>query len=432
MTTTTTQKIPKEPNKHPLDNVSRFKNDPVAYLKEGFEQHGDIFQFNVLRRTLVATNDPAHVQYILQENNRNFKKSPAYEKLGLALGNGLFTSEGEFWLRQRRMAAPAFHKKEIEAYQNIMQEETDQMLNSWRDGDEVNMTTAMTHLTLKIISRALLGLSLDDEVGKKVEAVLPPGLKFLIDRIQQPINLPLWVPTTSHREFNKMMQILKEIINNLISAKEKSGSQDDLLGTLIAARDDEGKGMTYQQLQDEVLTFFMAGHETTAVSAQWGLWLIKNNPEVEQKLMEAIASDDDDYIMAIIHETMRLLSPVWLLGRESIQKDQLGSYHIKPKQTIIFSPYLMHKDPRWWEEPESFKPERWLEGKPNPKYAYYPFGGGPRLCIGNHFALQELRIIFKSMFKHFDIQLQDLSFPGADYTLTLRPVKSIIAQVARR
>ena len=188
--------------------------------------------------------------------------------------------------------------------------------------------------------------------------------------------------------------------------------------------------MTHQQLYDEVLTFFLAGHETTAVAASWTIWLLKTNPEIEAKMRAAFGTPDESvYLQAIIQESMRLLSPVWIVGREALGDDQLGDFKINKGDSVIFSSYLIHRRHDLWEDAEAFKPERWLDSKPVHKYAYFPFGGGPRLCIGNHFALQELEIILKELFSRHKFELEDDSFPGADYTLTLRPKRALVAQL---
>jgi len=421
--------IPVISSKGIFGDLKNYTKDPIAYLSLNFEKHGDIFRFRVLHRTLVTTNNPDHVQRILQENNRNYQKSLAYKRLGVVLGNGLLTSEGEFWLRQRRMSAPAFHKGEIASYREIMLDETVKMMESFHTNRPVNLTAAMTQLTLKIIARTLLGLSLEDEVGQRVESILPPGLKFMIKRITSPINSPLWLPTRNNREFTDSMKVLHQIIEDLISFKEKQPGED-LISVLINARDEDGQRMTPQQLHDEVLTFFLAGHETTAVSASWTIWLLKTHPEIEQKMRSLFGTPDEiAYLHAIIQESMRLYSPAWIVGRQATGNDQLGDYQVKKGDSVIFSSYLIQRRKDLWEDAEQFRPERWLESKPVHKYAYFPFGGGPRLCIGNHFALQELEIILKELFSRYQFDLQDDTFPGEDYTLTLRPRRQLIADM---
>ncbi len=423
-----TTHVPEISSRGLLGDLKKYARDPIGYLDRNFKTHGDIYRFRVLHRTLVTTNNPDHVKHILQDNNRNYRKSLAYRKLNVVLGNGLLTSEGEFWLRQRRMSAPAFHKEEIAAYQQIMLEETQQMIDSWDLKQPINLTTSMTQLTLKIIARTLLGLSLEDKVGQQVGEILPPGLKFMIKRITSPLNSPLWLPTRNNRQFSSSMKLLHQIIEELITMKEKQPG-DDLLSVLLRARDDEGKGMTHQQLHDEVLTFFLAGHETTAVAASWTIWLLKTNPKVEQKLRSTLGTTDEStFLQAIIQESMRLLSPVWIVGREALEDDHLGDFKINKGDSVIFSSYLIHRRHDLWQDAEVFRPERWLEGKPVHKYAYFPFGGGPRLCIGNHFAMQELEIIIKELFSRYKFKLDDDSFPGADYTLTLRPKRALMAQ----
>jgi cytochrome P450 len=396
----------------------------LAFLQHHQSEAGDTYSFKVATRKLNFINHPELVQRVLQENNRNYRKSIAYQKLGLLLGHGLLTSEGDFWRRQRRLSQPLFHKAEIQEYARMMESTTDRMIERIRDKKEVELNVLMTHLTLEIITETLLGMKLE-EGGKVIEKYLPPLLQQMIKRIVSAINVPLWVPTKTNRQFKQSIQMLDQLISGLILEKEKEGKQKDLLSALMQARDEDNQGMTRQQLQDEIMTFFMAGHETTAVASAWAFYIIHSRPEIEQKIREELEEGDNTYLKAFIQEVLRYYSPIWVLGRESIEADEIGRYEISNKESIIFSPYMIHRHPEFWEDPDEFRPERFMDAKPVHKFAYFPFGGGPRLCIGNHFALMELEIIISRFLRAFKMKLDDTSFPGYDYSLTLRPGRTL-------
>lgn len=419
--------IPSVPSKSLFGSLRAYVADPISFIARYQKDYGDFFQFKLAHRTLTVICHPSDVQYVLQGNHKNYKKSLAYRKLQLLLGQGLFTSEGDFWLRQRRLAQPAFHKEQIAGYGLEITRLTTEMLSRWKGQQRVNLNTEMTHLTLRIISKTLLGMDIHAE-GQLIEKHLPHALRFMIKRITTAFSLPLFFPTEDNRKFKKGVQILNDLISRLIAEKRNQIARgNDLLSVLIAMVDeDSGQGMTDQQLRDEVMTFFLAGHETTAVTAIWTCYLLHQKQEVLSKLQKELRYQEvfnpmtpTPYLDMVIKESMRLCSPVWILSREAIGPDEVGGYSINKGDSLIFSPFLIHRDPRFWEEPEAFRPERF--GKEPERFSYFPFGGGPRLCIGNNFAMLELRIILAEIIRNFDFEIESAKTPGYDFSLTLRP-----------
>ncbi|MEL6558948.1 MAG: cytochrome P450 [Bacteroidota bacterium] len=417
-----------------LGETKYYIKDPLGFLQTNQRELGDAFGFRLAHRTIYFINKAEYVTHILQTNHKNYKKSLAYRKLSLMLGNGLFTSEGDFWLRQRRLAQPAFHKQRIDGYFEIIKKHTADFVKEVNDKDQFMLGSALTSVTLKIISETLLGLDLRDG-HQLIEEKLPVIMKFMIRRITSGLNAPLWLPTTSNREFIKSSKRIRKMIEQMIARKRQQPDSNDLLTELINARDAEtGEYMDDTQLTDEVLTFFLAGHETTAVSAFWAIWLLENNPAEKRKLLDELTSVNLEelqlsdlsalpYLDAVIKESMRLYSPVWVLGREAIDNDQIAEFKIEKGDSIIFSPYMIHRHLDYWDHPERYMPERFLTETAMPKNTYFPFGSGPRLCIGNNFAILELKVILIGVLKGLSHQFIDMDFPGFDCSLTLRPAK---------
>jgi cytochrome P450 len=439
--------IPKVRTRGVLGDLKAYVANPLTYLDEKQKSYGDIFSFRLAHRNLIVVNHPDYVRHILQDNHRNYRKSLAYRKLKLLLGNGLFTNEGESWLAQRRLAQPAFHKERLNVYMDTMIQEAREMSNRWcTQNDVVPLLQESTLLTLKIISKCLLGIGLNHE-GGVVQDHLPYALDFMIKRVTSTLNLPIHFPVRSHLRFKKAVNSLNSLILNIIRDKKTAGAYgDDLLSMLMNAKDEQtGEQMSDKQLRDEILTFFLAGHETTAVTLAWAIYLICNHPEVYEKVKKeaqavfAIEATPMEYLKGltytrkVIQETMRLVSPIWVMGREALQDDQLGSYPIAKGTSIIFSPFLIHRHPDFWPDAETFNPERFAENTKMPHpFAYFPFGGGPRLCIGNNFALTELQLILGVIFNQFDFELRDKKHPGYQFSLTLRPQNEVYIKLKNK
>ena len=423
--------IPEVPSTNFLGHLKSYVKDPLAFLQKYQKQYGDIYTFRVAKRDLIFVNHPDHIRRILQENHRNYKKSEAYRKLALLLGDGLFTSDGDYWLAQRRTIQPAFHREQIMSYAHIMHQFSMNLVDSWKDQNEIELTSEMTRITLKIISKAMLDVEVNAE-SKAVEQHLPFALKFMVNRITSPLATPLWIPTRDNWRFKKTLKVLDNVIYKIIEYK-KENLGIDLLSQLITLVDAEtGEGLTDRQLRDEVMTIFLAGHETTAMGMIWTINYLLRHKEIKSKLLREIKSLKNPWdgmqsytLQNIVSEALRLFAPVWILAREAKGKDRLGDYPIKEGDRIIFSPYIVHRHKRFWHDAEKFDPDR-FGNPPKHKFAYFPFGGGPRVCIGEHFALMEMTILLVNILKNFpDMELVNHDEVGYDYSITLRPDRDI-------
>jgi cytochrome P450 len=416
-------------------HLKAYVKDPLTFLRNQQIIHGDIFTFRVANRRLIFINHPDYIKRVLQDNNRNYKKSQAYRKLALLLGDGLFTSEGSYWLSQRRTIQPAFHRDQIKSYAETMYDISKEMTHKWESKKEINLSSEMTGVTLRIISKTILNIEIDNE-GKTVEQHLPFALKYMVNQITSPLAAPLWIPTSDNAKFKKSLKILNKLIYTIIDYK-KEHLGIDLLSQLITMRDEEtGKGMSDLQLRDEVMTLFLAGHETTAMGITWILNHILRDDALREKILRQVNGIKNPwdavgnyFIQNVINEALRLYAPVWILAREAVGHDMLGAYQIKPGDRLIFSPYLVHRHNDFWENPEVFAPER-FDNPPAHKCAYFPFGGGPRACIGEHFALMEMTILLVTLLKRFsEMKLKSREPVGYDYSITLRPAKEIIVKL---
>lgn len=422
-----------KPDSKLLGALKTYVAQPIDYLERQIEEHGDVFKFRLAHRYLIVTNNPDHIQYILQTNHRNYKKSLAYRKLKLLLGNGLFTNEGESWLTQRRIAQPAFHKERINNYLQTMKLYANEMVERWTEQKEVDLLHESTHVTLQIISKTLLGLDLSTE-GKVVEENLPSALSYMMKRVTSSVNKPMWWPSKDIKSFKSSVKQMNDLIENLVNEKRKDNEGDDLLSWLVRLEDEEtGEKMNNQQLRDEVITFFLAGHETSAIALSWTIYYIEKNPEVKRRLLTELKGKDLTleslrklkYLTNVISESLRVVSPIWILGREALADDSIGGYPIKKGDSIIFSPYLVHRNESYWHKPLDFNPDRFEKRVESHPFSYFPFGGGPRLCIGNNFAMMELQVLLVTIYQNIDVTMLNKAFPEFDFSLTLRP-KNVI------
>lgn len=418
-----------------MGHLKAYVKDPLVFLQYYQEQIGDIFTFRVANRRLIFINHPDYLRQILQANHRNYKKSKAYRKLSLLLGDGLFTSDGDYWLSQRRTISPAFHRDQIKDYAQIMQNYSIKLVEKWKDKNELELSAEMTKVTLQIISKTLLDIDLKKE-GQLVEKNLPFALKFMVRRITSPLATPLWIPTENNRKFKNTVQKLDGLIYDIIKFKEQNPGKD-LLSQLIDLVDEEtGSGLTKTQLRDEVMTLFLAGHETSAMAMVWILHHILKDQQLRERVLTEIRTIKDPllvlqniFIQNVIKEALRLYTPVWILAREAKGRDFFGPHEIKKGDRIIFSPFLVHRHLDYWENPEVFSPDRFAHELKH-KFAYFPFGGGPRVCIGQHFAIMEISILLFNILKHFpDMRLKTNESVGYDYSITLRPDRNIFVEL---
>lgn len=443
--------LPPGPKGLPVVGVApKVLKDPLGFFFGAFQQYGDVVYFPIGAKKFYVLSHPDHVQYILQETNRNYLKASTYEKLKPLLGNGLVTSEGAYWLRQRRLIQPAFHRKRLAALASVMTDCATNMLDRWQSaadkGQALNVVDEFMRVTLDVVSQTMFSTSAAgsaDEIGRN----LPIILERTNERIWEAVDLA-WLPTPRNRQYQKALSKLDAVIYGIIKQRRQSKENfDDLLTMLLESADAEtGERMTDTQLRDEVMTIYLAGHETTANALSWGWYLLAQHPEVVTRLRaEAdavlqgrIPTAEDapnlKYTRMVIDEVLRLYPSVWSIARRPLEADEIGGYRIPPGAVVSLSPYITHRHPAFWDEPEKFDPERFSpEHSANRHpFAYFPFGGGPRLCIGNNFALMEATLILAMIVQRYELSLVADQVIEPQPMVTLRPRYGIQMLVRQR
>jgi len=425
------------------------RKDPLAGMRDMVREYGDVVRFHVMMQERTLINRPDLINQVLVIQQSKFHKSELTRRItARILGQGLLISEGEFWRRQRRLAQPAFHRARISGYGATMLDLAENHVRGWRDGDRRNMSLEMTALTLDIAVRTLFGTTLPEEKSHIGQA-LSYLMRYSLRRNRLPFRVPETWPTPANRRADRELEFIDRLVYRIINERraEKNGHEhDDLLSLLMGALDEDGSQMTPQQLHDETMTLFLAGHETTAQMLGWTWYALSRNPHAEAKLHEELhgvlagrASGVEDfprlpYLRAVMNEVLRLYPPAYILARETMEPCELGGYEIPVGSTVVISQWIMHRDPRYYDDPESFRPERWLDGLQDrlPPGAYFPFSAGPRRCIGEGFALLEAAIVISLLAQKFKFRL----VPGVEIVpeplVTLRPRHAIQMTVHAR
>jgi cytochrome P450 len=441
--------IPFAPSRPILGFLPEFKKNRLNLSTHLMETYGDIVQYKLGPHKTVMITHPDYIKHVLQENYNNYKKDYFYEDLKLVLGQGLVTSEGEFWRQQRKLVQPGFHRNQISRFAGIMVDQCDRMLESWSREvtNKFDLVEEMKKLTMSIVSLALFNTDLSHEANK-LGIAINDSINFINGKMESFIKLPQWFPTPKSTEFNRNFTIVKNTIMEMIAERRKSPNQTpDLLDMLMAAQDEEtGVGMSDQQLFDEIMTLFLAGHETTAHGLVWTIYLLDKYPEMEANLFEELGQfpvafhpelkdlPDLSYTTATIKESMRMLPPVWGIGREAVHDDLIGGYSIPHGMTVFIPIYQMHYHPEYWTEPEVFNPERFLDEELEKKnrWVYLPFGGGPRQCIGNNFAIMEMQIVVAMIMRQFKLELISAENIQLNPGVTLRPEEAVLMKIKTR
>ena len=427
-------KLPPGP---PASRAGSFKNysrDPMAFLTAISREYGDIVTMSFYKFRVYYVSHPDYIEEVLVNQARKFIKGRILRANKGLFGNGLLTSEGDFWLRQRRLAQPAFHRARIAAYGETMVRFTERLIAGWRDGETRDIHAEMMRLTLQIVAKTLFDAEVDgdaQQVGHALEAIMEFNSDF-----RRLILTPSWLPTLRNLRAALAIRRLNKIIYRIIDRRRAAGGDPgDLLSMLLHAQDEDGSRMTDRQLRDEVITLFLAGHETTALALSWTWWLLAQNPQAEAKLhgeLDAVLAGRSPtledlpklrYTDHVISESMRLYPPAWGMARVAIEDAEIGGYRIPKGSGVSLSQWVVHRDSRWFEAPEEFHPERW-EGdllKRLPRFAYFPFGGGPRKCIGNTFALMEAALLLATIAQKFRVRLVPNQQVEPVASITLRP-----------
>ena len=403
----------------------QFRRQPTGFL-QNLAALGDITSFRMGKQLAFFVNHPDFIRDVLVTNHSKFHKGRALKRAKRLLGEGLLTNEGESHLRQRRMMQPAFHRQRIAAYAETMIEYAEKTADSWRDGEVRDLSKEMMQLTLQIVGKTLFTAPVEDEADQVGAAMTT--LVELFDYLLLPFSEILEkLPFPQARRFDKAKQTLDKIIYGIIEERRKSGAPDkgDLLSMLLAARDEEGdgRGMSDEQIRDEALTLFLAGHETTANAMIFTWYLLSQNPDAEAELhaeLDALYPNGDapkpedytrlKYTEAVLAEAMRLFPPAWATGRLAIEEHEIGGYQIPEGSLVIASMFVTQRDTRFWEAAEEFRPERWLKEnavkEAGQKFIYFPFGGGVRRCIGEQFAWMEGVLLLATLARKWKLRLQ--------------------------
>jgi cytochrome P450 len=430
----------------PGDILLRSRGDLLGFLGEISREHGDAVSFHIGRQPYVLLNHPDLIRDVLVTHQRSFAKGRALEEARRVLGNGLLTSEGEFHLRQRRLAQPAFHRDRVAGYGDTMVHYALRTRDRWEDGGTVDMHAEMMRLTLGVVGKTLFDADVEgdaEQVGRALEdtlaafsfTMLPFGA--LLEKL----------PLPASRRFARARRTLDAMIYRMIAERRASGQDHgDLLSMLMKARDvdDDGGGMSDEQLRDEAMTLFLAGHETTANALTWTWYLLSQHPDVARRLEQETDALGEvptftdlarlPYTRQVVAESIRMYPPAYAIGRRALHAYSFGEFSVPARTIILVSPYLQHHDARWFPDPERFLPERWTAeaAAARPKFSYFPFGAGTRVCIGEQFAWSEAILMLATLAQRWSAAL----VPGHPIALqpriTLRPKHGMRMTVHRR
>src|SRR5437868_9804700 len=417
--------------------MREFNRDSLGFIERMQREYGDIVWSRFLYVPALFLYQPDDIEYVLTTNAKNFRKamtlrSNCFQRL---VGNGLLTSEGEEWKRQRRLSSPAFHRERVATYASTMVDYTRRLISGWHEGETRDMHREMMRLTLEIVVRCLFSADISHDVDQ-VGAILAEMVKPFASQATLKWILNNRLPTPEHVRYHRLARKIDHVVYRII-AERRAGSDDegDLLSMLLAAHDDDGSGMSDEKLRDEVMKLFLSGHETTAVKLAWTWYLLGKNPGAEKKFHAELDEvlDGRDATFAdlprlkfteqIVKESMRLYPTAYGLGREAINDCEIGGYHVPAGTQVFMFQWATHRDARFFDQPLEFKPERWtpeFEAR-LPKYAYFPFGAGPRVCIGASFAMMEMILVLATIGRQFRLELVP-NHPVETYpAMSLRP-----------
>ena len=429
--------------------ASAFRRDQLGFYESSARDYGDVVATRMGPYRIWLVYHPDAIEELLVTRARDFVKSPGVRLMRPLLGDGLLLSEGDFWLRQRRLAQPAFHRQRVAGYGQVMADFAERHAAGWRDGAIVEVHGEMMAVTQAIVGKTLFDADVSGDAHDAAEAakVLAEDFGARLASLSLRL-LPAWVPTPGNLKARRAIRRLDAIVDRIIASRHASGEdRGDLLSMLMNAQDaDDGTRMTPRQLRDEVMTIFLAGHETTAVALSWTWYLLALHAEVETRLAEELRAVLDGrvptvadlprltYAANVVSESMRLFPPAYGIARQAVRATELGGYPVDRQDIVIAPTWTVHRDHRWFDKPEEFRPERWADdlARRLPRFAYFPFGGGPRQCIGNAFALMEATLILAVVAQRVRLSL----VPGQRITptpyVTLRPEPGIRMRVTRR
>ncbi|HEX8649922.1 MAG TPA: cytochrome P450 [Pyrinomonadaceae bacterium] len=427
-----------------LRMMPEFRKDALQTFMNLWREMGDVFYYKGLYTAFQLTH-PVHIEHVLQTNQKNYRKGRSFSLFKSSIGEGLLISDGETWLRQRRLAQPAFHRQRIASFAKVMTDATEEMLERWQpiaeQGTPLEINAEMMRLTLGIVGRTLFSTDLTNEAewaGKALSVIR----EHIMRRMFAVIRLPESLPTPRNRKFREAIRMSDEMIYRAIEdRRRRPGEDNDLLSMLLESYDEEsGEHMNDKQLRDEAMTIIGAGYETITQALSWTWYLLSKHPLVERRLraelLEVLCGRTPTfedlpklkYTTMVFEESMRLFPPIYAMSRTAIHDDEIKGFHIPADSEIFLFPYITHRHPDFWENPEGFDPERFSAEKTasRSRYAYFPFGGGPRQCIGNGFAMMEAQMIIATVAQQYSLQLVPGHPVVPEASVTLRPRQGIL------
>ena len=434
------QMLPPGPRGMPiLGMLPAVRRDPTGVFMRAARRFGDVSYFKIGPRRGYLITNPADVRHVLQDNARNYHKSPLYQKLRTSIGNGLLTSEDEFWLRQRRIAQPAFHRQRVSALAGVMAQAAREMADEWQtlaaDGRPVDVSEEMMRFTRTVVLRALLGGDLGPFASTIDHAWIV--INEYVGNSFWSLGIAEWFQRAKAQQFEDARRVLRQAVEYVINERRRNPTDSaDLLSMLMGARDEEtGERMTDEQLRVEVTTFLLAGQETTSLALTWTWFLLSQHPAARQRLEHELDTvlrgrppeyadlAQLPYTRMVVDEAMRLYPPAWGFSRQALGEDTLGGFQLPRGWLAFVIPYVLHRLPAYWKDPESFEPERFSPERiaERPKFVYLPFGAGPRQCIGNQFALIEAHLSVATLAQRYRLQLVPRHRVEPWPLITLRP-----------
>jgi cytochrome P450 len=426
-----------------LGSLRLLRRDPIALLEDAADL-GDVVRVPMPRVELFVVNHPDLVWDVLATGNHDFHKSPALQNARRVLGDGLLTSEDEVHRRQRRLIQPIFHHERIDAYSEAVVDEAERASDRLADDATVDLHAEMARLTLAIVGRTLFATDVESAETRQVTAALHEILSQFGRQFSPWFPITERLPLPAARRFDRSVAVFDRMISSLITERRTSGLGDDLLSLLLAAQED-GEGMTDTQVRDEAVTLFLAGHETTSNALTWTWWLLGRHPDSEARVhaeLEAIVGSRPPvigdlpslpYLRAVLSESLRLRPPAWAMGRQAMAPHELAGITLLAGSVVVVSPWLLHHDERWWPRAQAFEPERWLAPDPGrPRHAYLPFGGGPRMCIGEGFAWMEAGLVLATIAQRWRFSLEPAPPVELQPVITLRPRHGMPMRAHRR
>lgn len=441
--------IPQAKGEFLLGNLLQLKADPFKAICDWQRDYGDLVSFRLATRRGYLISNPQLVEQTLIKQGHNFVKpyNPKKPKaLALVSKQGLVTSQGELWRRQRRLMQPMFQRSNLASMLSQMVTAGSNLLQRWEqlgDEAEVNLASEMMHLTLEVITNTMFSTSVLDRIDE-IEPALRVGIKYASQSQANPLTPPLCIPTPANREFKQAMAILHDITSSMIDQhRAEPEKHHDLLTMLLNARDENGEAMSDEQIRDEVITIFIAGHETTSNLLTWTLYLLARHPDVLARLRaelhehlhgsipDAEALQKLVYTRAVLNESLRIRPPANTMVRTIAQDTEVDGYTLKAGRLAVFSIYNIHHHPDYWPEPEQFNPERFLTTE-NRRFAFMPFGTGERICIGNHFAMLEGQLLLSMIVQNFDVEPVSNEEVEIEMAVNLRPKGGLPVRLKRR